>query len=217
MTMTNGRQRALFLALLCLCSPRHAASGEGIFLEENGAPFFVDLAGPAARTGDSIPGLQFMAWRRVSIRGQEGKIRMGLGYGRGLRPFADRSFEEVGRDANMTLREFEDLDGFWGPSMDGFQEEAFFQLTAEDIGHLQEFLARLEQVAWRRPPDHVRNRFLQADWGDLKLRRDDGGFYVYTAGSKSWEPLPVLRFQAALKAAVRDLRRLMSEGPSVDL
>ncbi|MGQ0613104.1 MAG: hypothetical protein ACT4PV_05130 [Planctomycetaceae bacterium] len=143
--------------------------------------------------------VQFVPWRQITKEGKTGSVRRSLEYGSGL----DRNFRrEMGDDPFAQ---------FMSAMADAWEERLYFQLTGPKIQDLLLLLDRVERIELLPTPAGITTRFVEAEWGDLRIHRNDNGFSIFIAGDPGgWEPLPVDRLRAALKKAAADLEALMA-------
>jgi hypothetical protein len=132
------------------------------------------------------PGLELVAWRRTSTQGQEARVRMKVGWIRAA---------ERGRFLDARLDE---------------------ELTAADLAALIDTLTRLGAVEFGPAPAHVKERFAVAEWGHLRLSRNESGYTLRLPGV-SWERIDLDAFLGGLRRAAADLKTLVETPPSARL
>ncbi len=179
------------------------AQGDGIFLEEQSPTFFVELSRTTLFGMTEVYALvRFVPWRQITKEGKSGSVRMSLGYGSGL----DRKFRREMGDNPFAQ--------FMSAMADQWEERLYFQLTGPQIQDVLAFLDRVEKIELLATAKNITRRFVEAKWGDLRISRNDNGYFLFVAGDPGgWEPLPLDRLRAALKKAAADLAALM-EAPA---
>src|SRR5690606_20694872 len=184
--------------------------GYTLYGEETSAALFVEL-GRTELFGfvETYSTVRLVPWRTFTPDGrQTASIRLGLGYGSGLG-------SAVRQEAARTPADQLGLE-FMGALMEQWEERLPSQRSADEARRFVALVERLAQLPFDAAPERVAYRYAQFDSGDLRLRRDDTGVYVFIPGEPGgWEPIPIERFKAGIEQAIARLDELVAAAPSI--
>ena len=189
------------------------------FLEETGAPIYLQLERTTVFMHDAFTMVELTPWRRVRAGETESAIRLGFGSGFGLQQnLRDEMRREAAVDqmTDEQVAQYNQMMQWMGFGADQYFEAEFYQLKSDEVDSLIRFIEGVEAINIRQPAKPVRGHFVQATWGDLTVRREGGGLFVWIRGDiNGWAPLNAERFLAGLREARRGLDELRGAEPAV--